>query len=154
MALAALVFAAVETFQDFQFFQQQNTYAANSDVRSIRPWMTIPYIARFYHVPESYLYSTLHISSSALPRHTPLRLLASHYNRSVDELIQSIQTAIQTYRKQHAEERTTNGVVLAATRSSGISGAPQLFARMVRCNNMGCTNKNVTLAQKTARFTV
>ena len=132
MALAALIFAAVETFQDFQVFQQQNAYAANSDVRSIRSWMTIPYIARFYHVPESYLYQSLHISASALPRHTPLRLLAAHFNRPVTELIQSIQTTIQTYRKQHAEECKTTVQSFATPGSSGIASAPQVFTRMLR----------------------
>ena len=107
LALGATVFAAIETYQDFQALQQQNAYAANADVRSISPWMTIPYIAHFYHVPETYLYQSLHISGTQLPRHTPLHLLASHYNRPVNSLIYTIQNAIQTYRKQHPIKHKT-----------------------------------------------
>ena len=107
LALGATVFAAIVTFQDFQALQQQNAYALNADVSSISPWMTIPYIAHFYHVPETYLYQSLKISGTQLPRHTPLRLLASHYNRPVNSLIYTIQNAIQTYRKQHPIKRKT-----------------------------------------------
>ena len=107
LALGATVFAAIVTFQDFQALQQQNAYAMNADVRSISPWMTIPYIAHFYHVPETYLYQSLQISGTPLPRHTPLHVLASHYNRSVNNLIYTIENAIKTYRKQHPIKHTT-----------------------------------------------
>ncbi len=107
LALGATVFAAIVTYQDFQALQQQNAYAANADVRSISPWMTISYIAHFYHVPETYLYQTLHISGTQLPRHTPLHALATHYNRSVNSFINTIENAIQTYRKQHPIKHKT-----------------------------------------------
>ncbi len=107
LALGATVFAAIVTYQDFRDLQQQNAYAANADVRSISPWMTIPYIAHFYHVPETYLYQTLQISSTQLPRHTPLRLLASHYNRPVNSVVSTIENAILAYRKQHPFKHNT-----------------------------------------------
>jgi len=107
LALGATVFAAIKTFQDFQALQQQNAYAANADVRSISPWMTIPYIAHFYHVPETYLYQSLRISGTQLPRHTPLHVLAARYNRSVNSLIYTVENAIQTYRKQHPIKHKT-----------------------------------------------
>jgi hypothetical protein len=107
LALGATVFAAIETYHDFQALQQQNAYAANADVRSISPWMTIPYIAHFYHVPETYLYQTLRISGTQLPRHTPLHVLAAHYNRSVTNYINTIENAIQIYRKQHPSKHQT-----------------------------------------------
>ena len=63
LTLATTAIAANATYQAIQRFQQQKALAAAADVRTIRPWMTIPYIARFYHVPEAYLYHSLHISA-------------------------------------------------------------------------------------------
>ena len=101
LSLGATAYAATETVQDFHAFQQQNAYAVSEDVRAIRSWMTIPYIAHFYHVPESYLYQSLHISGRTLPSHVPLHLLAARYHRPVDALIHALQTAIQSYRQHH-----------------------------------------------------
>src|SRR5579863_5003557 len=69
LALAATVFAAIATVQAIQGFQQQNSLVRADDVRSVSDWMTIPYIARTYHVPEDYLYQWLHITSVQKPRH-------------------------------------------------------------------------------------
>lgn len=101
LALATTAFAANATIQAVKRFQQQKALAAAGDVRTIRPWMTIPYIARFYHVPEAYLYRSLHIYDARPPHHATLRALAIRFNRPVDEVIDQIQTAILNYRKQH-----------------------------------------------------
>ncbi len=69
------------------------------DVRTIRPWMTVPYIAHFYRVPESYLDQSLHITGDRVAHRLPLRDLASHINRPLDSLIRDIQHAILNYRK-------------------------------------------------------
>lgn len=146
LALGATVFAAVATFQDYQVFKQQNAYAANNDVRSIRSWMTIPYIAHFYHVPESYLYQSLHISGSTLPQHLSLHFLATRYNRSDDTLIHTIQAAIQTYRKQHPTKHKTTGQPHAVPRDSSTSRKEQVF-------DSGCyTCKNMTTVPGTERM--
>ena len=75
--------------------------AAQGDVSTIQPWMTIHYISRVYSVPESYLIEHLNITDSRPVSRVPLRTLAVRYNRSLDGLIRDLQTAIKTYRKQH-----------------------------------------------------
>lgn len=101
LALGATVGAAAATFQAYQNFQRQNALAKAGDVVTIHSWMTIPYIAHLYHVPESYLYNSLHISNGHSLHHKTLHSLAKKYNRPVNELIHEVQTAIQTYRKTH-----------------------------------------------------
>jgi hypothetical protein len=68
--------------------------------------MTIPYISRVYHVPESYLYEWLHITDPRPVSHTSLRFLAGRYNLPVDGLISDVQNAIRTYRNQHPHAST------------------------------------------------
>ncbi|MDQ2907663.1 MAG: hypothetical protein ABI456_01670 [Ktedonobacteraceae bacterium] len=103
LALGTTAIAAGATYQAFQRLQQQNALAKVGDVQTIRPWMTIPYIAHMYHVPERYLYTALHLpaNSSSTLHHTTLHVLSSTYKRPVNDLIRDIQNAIKAYRKQH-----------------------------------------------------
>lgn len=102
LALALTVFCAIQTVQAFQRFQQEHQLVVNRDVRAIRPWMTVPYIAHFYHVPESYLDQSLHITGDRTTHLLPLRDLAPRVKRPLDGLIQDIQHAILNYRKHRS----------------------------------------------------
>ncbi|MBE3561455.1 MAG: hypothetical protein IMW89_19875 [Ktedonobacteraceae bacterium] len=78
---------------------QQKLYQSG-DVRAIRPWMTIAYIAHTYHVPESYLYQALGIKDRRQYQGT-LQTIAGRLKRPVNDIIHSVQQAILAYRKQH-----------------------------------------------------
>src|SRR6185312_16670369 len=62
LALGCTFLAANASMGAFQDFRRQEVLARAGDVRTVRPWMTIPYIAHAYHIPATYLYQTLHIS--------------------------------------------------------------------------------------------
>ena len=109
LALGITIIAAVATIQAIQGFQQQNSLVKADDVRTVRDWMTIPYIARMYHVPENYLYQSLHITDAQKPVHDTLRLIAARYHRTVTGVIQNVQAAIQAYRSQHPPAKRTSG---------------------------------------------
>jgi hypothetical protein len=91
----------VQTIQAIQRFQQARALAAQGDVSTVQPWMSIHYVSRFYSVPENYLIESLNITDSRPVSHVPLRTLAVRYNRSLDGLIRDLQTAIKAYRKQN-----------------------------------------------------
>jgi len=101
LALGATIFCAVQTVQAIQRFQQDQALTTAGDIRTIQPWMTIHYISRVYHVPESYLYNWLNIPNPTAMHRTSLRSLAVHYHRSLDNLISNVQAAIKTYRNEH-----------------------------------------------------
>ena len=94
LAVAVTIFCAVQTVGAIQRFQQARSMAAQGDVSTIQPWMTIHYVSRFYSVPESYLFENLNITDSRPVSHIPLRTLAVRYNRSIDGLIRDVQTTI------------------------------------------------------------
>ena len=96
----------MQTVRAIQDFQQTRILTAEGDVSTIRPWMTIHYISRVYHVPEGYLYESLQIVYPQQTNRTSIRSLAVRYNRSLDRLISDIQTAIKTYRYQHPSHRS------------------------------------------------
>ena len=66
---------------------------------SIRPWMSIPYIARSRHVPAEVLYKSLGLPPNRRDRR-PLGRIARQQGRPVDELIARIETAIAHARGQ------------------------------------------------------
>ena len=62
---------------------------------SIRPWMTIGYIAHSYRVPPWVLAQALGLPSKpGKPDRRPIREIAREQNRSVDEVIATLQNAI------------------------------------------------------------
>ncbi len=102
LALFCVAFSAKSTMQTVQKFRQQNAMANSGDVRTVDQWMTIPYIAHTYRVPETYLYSQLHLSNSRTLRHTTLEVLATRYKQPTSHLISEVQQAILAYRKLHS----------------------------------------------------
>ena len=101
IALGVAVFCAIQTVQAFQRFQQDRKLALSGDVRTIRPWMTLPFIAHVYHVPENYLDQQLHITDPQTVRRASLHTLSLRYNRPEGSFIHDVQQVILNYRKQH-----------------------------------------------------
>jgi len=101
IALGVAVFWVIQAEQAFQRFQQERNLTLSGDVSTIRSWMTIPYIARIYHVPASYLDEQLHITGSQEQNHTSLLVLANRFNRPINKVIYDVQQAILNYRKLH-----------------------------------------------------
>jgi hypothetical protein len=101
LMLGILALTAVNTLQAVRSFQQQYSAINAGDVSTIHPWMTIHAVSRIYHVPEDYLYSSLHIGSPAVLRHVTLYEIASRKRQPVDQVIRAIQHAILAYRKGH-----------------------------------------------------
>jgi len=123
LTLGLTVFCAVQVVQAFQRFQQEHKLAVTGDVSTIRSWMTVPYIAHFYHVPESYLDQSLHITNDKAVHHLPLHELADRVKRPVDGLIRDIQHAILNYRhhRTRAGAPTRAGLAPALVHTSALA---------------------------------
>jgi hypothetical protein len=102
LALSGTIIAARAAMGAIQQFQQQQTMTKKGDVRLIEGWMTIPYVAHIYHVPESYLYKALRImKEDQTTKHSTLNEIAIHTKQPVETVIHKVQVAILDYRKQH-----------------------------------------------------
>lgn len=120
VAVVGTFFTATGTIQAYQRFQQDHQLIQTGDVTTVRAWMTIPYVARVYHVPESCFSQSLHISNHWLEKHATLRDIASYYHWSGDGLIRDVQEIILNYRQgQHA-----CGTPVATPGASKTPGAP------------------------------
>ncbi len=101
VALASVIFAAVSTVQAYQQLTQNHQHVMAGDVSTISSWMTIPYIARVYHVPAACLSQSLHITSPALQQHANLRVIANYYRRPLDAVLNDVRDTITQYREKH-----------------------------------------------------
>ena len=99
--VACMLFSAVGTIQAYQQLQQNHQRVMSGDVTTIDSWMTLPYVARVYHVPEGCLYPSLHLSNSWQVRHSTLRALADRSGRPVATIIHEVQQVILNYRRHH-----------------------------------------------------
>src|SRR5947209_6647118 len=59
----------------------------------IRPWMSVSYVAHSYRVPANVLYEAIGIPLQSHDRR-PIRDIAREQNRSVEEVIATLQNAI------------------------------------------------------------
>ena len=64
----------------------------------VRPWMTIPYIASTYGVPESDLFAALGLTPNRRNRHAPLRGLAAREGRDLAADIATLNVTIAARR--------------------------------------------------------
>ncbi len=101
LVLAAAVIASLlftlRAYRSWQFLRSAQEIGA-ADTASIRPWMTVEYVARTYGVPQSALAERLGVPADASAR-TSLRELARQRGQSPAELVQETQRAIADLRQ-------------------------------------------------------
>ena len=94
-ALAVVIFA-LRTYRSFLLLHSAYELGA-PDAGSVRPWMTLDYVARAYRVPETALAERLGHTSDIDPK-TTLRSLARRQGLSPFEHIRQVQEAIAELR--------------------------------------------------------
>ncbi len=101
VSLCGTIYAARATIGAVHSLSVQQTLNRTRDVRTVRSWMTIPYIAHTYRVPANYLYTSLGIKSKDKHiNHVTLHTIATNSRRPDNEIVHRVQKAILTYRQQ------------------------------------------------------
>lgn len=101
--LAALVGVGVfgvRAYRSYTLLRSAHELGAG-DLGSIRPWMTVRYIARRYHVPEPALLAQLGLPPATAPD-TTLRALAQQQGRPTLDYVKDVQRAVDTVRRAAA----------------------------------------------------
>jgi hypothetical protein len=79
-----------------------------TDVSLIADWMSLPYVARAYRVPEPELYRALGVGSEGR-RMRPLRDIAEGTGRSSDEVLGIVRETVTTWQASHPGRPTPVG---------------------------------------------
>jgi len=64
----------------------------------VRPWMTLPYIARVYGVPEGEVFGALGLADTPQRRRAPVRAIAEHEGRNLDADIATLNALVDARR--------------------------------------------------------
>lgn len=106
LAGAALVLGSVLYARaQYQTLPQPISTVSRAPGQTLRPWMTLPFIARAYHVPEPVLLSALGIDRQQADHHS-LEEIADAQHTSTDAVIGKLRTAIHDYHVAHPRTPT------------------------------------------------
>lgn len=122
--LGLLFYSAINTYHAVEHFQQQVHAVKSQDVSAVRPWMTIQVISHIYHVPEDYLCQSLHVQTTETYRHVTLYDLAGRKKQPVDQVVHTLQHAIQSYRKAHPNLYTPTPTQVLHSGQKKLSSTP------------------------------
>ena len=100
LVLAACLLAVVgmRSVRAYQGLRNEERIRAG-ELIGVRPWMTIPYIARVYEIPEDELFRLLDLPQTEAHRHLPLQALARQEGRDLDVYIAALNAAIDARRQ-------------------------------------------------------
>ncbi len=91
-------FRAVRSFLRIQFTSLE---PGVTDVELIRGWMTIPYIAAAYDVPEEYIFEQIGIPQEGNQDKGLYRLNRDYFEGEPGAILKVIQEAITQYKAEH-----------------------------------------------------
>jgi hypothetical protein len=98
-------FRAVRSFLRIQFTGLE---PGTTDVELIRGWMTIPYIAAAYDVPEEYLFEQTGIPQANNQKKSLYRLNSDYFEGEPEAIRKVIQAAILKYQAEHLSSPERN----------------------------------------------
>jgi hypothetical protein len=98
LAACLLAVVGVRSVRVYQGLRNEQRIHAGELVGA-RPWMTIPYIARVYAIPEDELFRLLGLSKTEERRHLPLQALARQEGRDLYADIAVLNAAIDARRQ-------------------------------------------------------
>ena len=101
LAVGATIIAASATLGAIQDVHRHEVLKSQGDIHLIQPWMTIPYIAHVYQIPEPMLYRPLRLKSDQTVRHSTLQAIAIYKKQPVEKVIHKVQDTILVYRRSH-----------------------------------------------------
>ena len=96
IGLALVFFFGRAFWRDYMRLQQRGLQPGVTDVEAIRGWMTLPYIAQAYGVPEAELFEALDIPQ-AENRGLSIKQLADKYGKDPAVIREVVQTVVRRY---------------------------------------------------------
>jgi len=96
VGLGLMLFFGGRAYRDYRRLQQRGLSPGVTDVEAIRGWMTLPYIARAYGVPEAALFEELGVPQVGNEKLSIMQL-ADKYGREPTEVRTTIQQVILRY---------------------------------------------------------
>ncbi len=97
LGLLLTVLFALRATRSFRTFHDERGRPPREATGNIEPWMTIPYVAAAYDVPEEFLYAQLGLDGEGLARKSLMQLERQYFDGERGLLRTRIQAALELY---------------------------------------------------------
>jgi hypothetical protein len=92
------IFFGFRTVRTFAQVRLTGLQPGTTDVNAIRGWMTIPYLAKIYGVPQEYLYQQLNVPASGSNEKSLADLNKEFFSSQPGAALQKVKDAILAYK--------------------------------------------------------
>jgi hypothetical protein len=96
--LGLVLFFGVRAYRDYRRLEERGLSPGVTDVEAIRGWMTMPYIARAYGVPQEALFESLGVPEAGNEK-LSIKQLANKYDRDPAEIREAVQEVVLSYQQ-------------------------------------------------------
>jgi hypothetical protein len=96
-----VTFFGFRTIRSFLQIQFTGLEPGVTDVELIRGWMTIPYLATAYGVPEEYLFKRIGVPRQGNQKKALRRLNFDYFEGEPEAILKAVQEAIKQYQAEH-----------------------------------------------------
>lgn len=100
LGLVLVLFFGFRAVRSYIRIHQTGLHPGVTNVEAIRGWMTIPYIAKAYHVPPNYLFEKVGIPPTG-NQDKSLGQLNREYNLEPMAVLNTVKDAIRQYQAEH-----------------------------------------------------
>ncbi len=98
IGLIVSAFFGLRAFRSFAQIRMTGLRPGTTDVEAIRGWMTVPYIAKTYAVPQDYLYQKINVPAAGSEEKSLGDLSREYYSGQPGLILQKVRDAIRAYK--------------------------------------------------------
>ncbi len=100
LAVVGIALAAPAAYRLARGHPRRPLPPRQTDVSLIAGWMTVPYVARTFHVPPEVIFHALGVSPAGHER-ASLNDLAAETGRSPDEVVATVRSTVASFQATH-----------------------------------------------------
>jgi hypothetical protein len=101
VGLILILFFGFRAGRSFLRLQLTGLEPGVTDVELIRGWMTVPYIATAYGVPEEYIFEQIGVPQEGNQKKALRRLNIDYFGGEPEAVLKAVQKAIKQYQAEH-----------------------------------------------------
>lgn len=101
LGIFLVLFFGFRTVRSYIRLQRMGLTPGTTDVEAIRGWMTVPYIAAAYGIPEEYIFQQIGISAEENQKKSLSQLNRQYAFGEKGVIVNAVKIAITKYQEEH-----------------------------------------------------
>ncbi len=108
VGLVLILFFGLRAVRSFLRIQLTGLESGVTNVELIRGWMTIPYIATAYGVPEEHIFEQIGVPQKGNQKRALRQLNFDYFKGEPEAILKAVQEAISQYKAEHPPSNEVN----------------------------------------------